>query len=69
MDHDIKVLDGLFQILFLSDLLPDISYVFIDFFDFLDCGPTVKVGPLDPEETPELIRVPFTISTYKNWEV
>ena len=53
MDHDIKVLDGLFQILFLSDLLfPDISYVFIDFLDFLDCGPTVKVGPLDPEETP-----------------
>ena len=53
MDHDIKVLDGLFQILFLSDLIfPDISCVFIDFLDFLDCGPTVKVGPLDPEETP-----------------
>ena len=53
MDHDIKVLDGLFQILFLSDLLfLDISYVFIDFIDFLDCGPTVKVGPIDPEENP-----------------
>ena len=47
------VFDGLFQIFLSSDLIfLDMSCVFLDFLDFLDVGPTVQVGPLDPEETP-----------------
>ena len=59
---EIIVLDGPFQIFLSSDLLfLDISCVFLDFLDFLDLGPTVQVGPLDPEETPASERATHRI--------
>ena len=56
------MLDGLFQIFLSSDLLfLDMSCVFLDFLDFLDVGPSVQVGPLDPEETPASERATHRI--------